>query len=741
MNSLAETLSLTISPPLADEQRKDRETRATRPHLLVLALAGVFTVLAFLVHPAWADLPSPRFDRLTPLGASAGSSVEVEILGADIEDVKTLLFDHPGFKSEYLKDRRFRVTIGADVPVGTYDVRLLGRFGVSNPRLFAVSRGLTDVAEKEPNNEAATAQAVAVNSAVNAMSDGNNEDMFRFPAKKGQRVVIECQAGKLDSRMDATLTLSTADGKLLASNSDYYGRDPLIDFVAPHDGDYVVAVHDLSYRGGHPYRLIVSDRPRVENVFPRAVQAGQAATLTVYGRNLGSSAKPSAWRIQDLPLDDYQESITAPADILALGSYRFFEHPTRHSVLPTAATCTLTGFQLQPRPNGVAADAIPLLVADTPVSLENEPNDDPDKPQKIQLPAVVSGRFDHPRDADWYEFEAPENGPYAFDVYCERIAGRADPYLVVTDDKGKRVGQELDDFGHRMNAFDGHLRDPSGTINLTGKRRYRVLVQDRYRRGGARFQYVLTIRKPRPDFYAAVIHPQNPGPSGTTIRRGGATYLDVIIHYKDGFRGPITLTAEGLPPGLHALPTTIRDTRGSFVLWADAGAADWAGPIKILATSKVGDATLRREVRPYTRVWNEANPGSSRPTRELVAAVRETAPFALQFAAERLEGKAGSKVEVKLRVERRWPDFKSAMTVSPLTFPGPIRMSNVVVPADKSEVSIALQVQPGTAAGEYTLSVSGQAQVPFTKDAGAKQKANTLVSQPSRPLTLIVKPK
>jgi len=639
----------------------------------------------------------------------------------------------------YLKDRRFRVAVGADVPVGTYDVRLLGRFGVSNPRLFAVSHGLTDVAEKEPNNEAVSAQMIAVNSAVNGMSDGNGEDKFRFPAKKGQRVVIECQAGKLDSRMDATLTLHAADGKLLASNSDYYGRDPLIDFVAPRDGEYVVTVHDLSFRGGQPYRLIVSDRPQVENVFPRAVQAGRAATLTVYGRNLGRKAKPSVWRVQDLPLDEYRENVTAPSDLLALGSYRFFEHPTNHSVLPTAATCTLTGFQFQPRPNGVAADAVPLLVVDTPVSVEIEPNDDAGKPRMIQLPAVVSGRFDRPRDADWYEFEAPENGPYAFEVYCERIAGRADPYLVVSDDKGNRVA-ELDDFGQRMNAFDGHLRDPSGTVNLTGKRRYRVLVQDRYGRGGARYQYVLVVRKARPDFYAAVIHHQNPGPSGTTVRRGGATYLDVIIHHKEGFRGPIALTAEGLPAGLHALPTTIRDSRGVFVVWADAGAADWVGPIKLLAAAKAGDTTLRREVRPYTRVWSEANLGSSRPTRELVLAVRESAPFALHFTPQRLEAKAGSKVEVKLRVERRWPDFKNAMTVSPLSFPGPIRMNNVVVPTDKSEVSIALQVQPGTAAGEYTLSVSGQAQVPYSKDAQAKQKPNTLVTQPSRPLTLIVKP-
>ena len=701
-----------------------------------------FTAFLFcllLTAPARAELPSPRFDRLMPLGATAGSSVEVEIAGADIEEVRTILFDHPGFKAEFLKDRRFRITIAGDVPTGTYDVYLVGRFGVSNPRLFAVSRGLTEVAEKEPNDEAVSAQTIAVNSAVNGVSDGNREDVFRFSAKKGQRVVIECQAGQLDSAMDATLALSSADGKLLASNSDYHGRDPLIDFSAPRDGDYLVSVHDLSFRGGHPYRLIVTDHPQVENVSPRAVQAGRKATLTVYGRNLGPATKPSAWRIEDQPLDEYQESITAPPDVLALGTYRFFEHPTCHSVLPTAATCTLTGFQFQPRLDAFAGGAVPLLVVDTPVSLEVEPNDEANKPQVIPLPAVVSGRFDRPRDADWYEFEAPENGPYAFDVYCERIAGRADPYLVVVDDKGNRLA-ELDDFGPRMNAFDGHLRDPSGVVNLTGKRRYRVLVQDRYRRGGARFQYVLVVRKPLPDFHAAVIHHQNPGPGGTTLRRGGATYLDVIIQHQEGFSGPITLTAEGLPPGVHALPTTTRDSRATFVLWADADAADWTGPLKLVASGKRGDSILRHEVRLYTRVWAEANIVSSRPMRELMVAVRESAPFALRFASERVEAKAKSKVELKLNVDRLWPDVQNRITVQPLSFPGSFRMSNVEVAADKSEVSVTIEVQPGTPPGEYTLAVMGQTQVPYSKEAGAKTKPSTLVSLPSRPLTLVVLP-
>ena len=37
---------------------------------------------------------------------------------------------------------------------------------------------------------------------------------------------------------------------------------------------------------------------------------------------------------------------------------------------------------------------------------------------------------------------------------------------------------------------------------------------------------------------------------------------------------------------------------------------DWVGTVKLFATLKAGEKTLRREVRPYTRVWQEANIGS-----------------------------------------------------------------------------------------------------------------------------------
>src|SRR5262249_21605752 len=212
------------------------------------------------------------------------------------------------------------------------------------------------------------------------------DGVFGFTAKKGQRLVIEGQAGKLDSRMDAPLAVSDAAGKPIVSNGDYFGRDPLVDFIVPADGEYLATVHDLSYRGGHPYRLVVTDRPQVENVFPRAVRAGRPVELSVFGRNLGRGARSSTWRIFDLPLDERKTMVTPPEDLLTLGASRFLDHPTDHSVLPTAAPCPLTGWQPRLRLGDTQVNGPPLLLTDTPVTGEVEPNDTQETAQRVTLP-------------------------------------------------------------------------------------------------------------------------------------------------------------------------------------------------------------------------------------------------------------------------------------------------------------------------------------------------------------------
>ncbi|MFM7928966.1 MAG: hypothetical protein ACKO9Q_14770, partial [Pirellula sp.] len=126
------------------------------------------------------------------------------------------------------------------------------------------------------------------------------------------------------------------------------------------------------------------------------------------------------------------------------------------------------------------------------------------------------------------------------------------------------------------------------------------------------------------------------------------------------------------------------------------------------------------------------------PMREHWMAVRDKAPFSLRFQEKRVEVVAGGKVEVKLKLDRLWGSFKESLNILPSSWPGNFRFSSVQIPSGGDEVTASIEVQAGTRAGEYTLSVLGQGQVPFTKKADGSEMKNTLVSLPSQPITILV---
>jgi hypothetical protein len=679
-----------------------------------------------------AQLPHARLDRIFPLGGLAGSEVVLDITGKDLDEVKALHFDHPGFKAELVKPNQFRVTIAADTPSGTYDVRAVGTYGITGSRLFAVSHGLTEVREVEPNDSPGQAQLVPMNAAVNGQSDNNGDDFFRFPAKKGDRVTIDCQAFRLDSTLRASLILSTADGKELAQAKPYFGRtDPFLDFIAPADGDYLIRLHDITYSGGQPYRLIISNRPQIENVFPPAVAPGQTVELTVLGRNLPDGKPVPEAQVLDLPLEKLTVAFTAPKDAVDLQRFGFINH------LPTPCL-NARGVQFWPKGLENALNPATVLHATAPVVLEREPNDTADAAQEITLPAVICGRFDRPGDADWYTFTAKAGDQVAVDLCCERLEMPGDPFVIITDAKGTEL-TTFDDHGINTNALAQFNRDPLGTFSVPANGTYRVLVQDRYRNGGARFLYTLHLGKPEPDFYPVVIHETNPDPTCPVVRQGGSAFYEVCLNRRN-FNGPVTIEAEGLPPGVSCAPVQMSPQAqfGNVVFTAALDAAEWAGAVRLKAWAMIDGQRVEREVRCAQRRWAIANINPSRICREICLAVRSKAPYSLKTPTETLTVVAGGAFEAKVTVERNWADFKGKVQLNGLNLPPGFSVPATDLPADKSDVLVKVAVAANVPGGTYSVVLRGDAQVPFNRDPAAATKPNVRIADPSTPLTVTV---
>lgn len=697
-----------------------------------IGLAVSFCVLCLTCGELRAELPHIRLDRVFPLGGSAGSEVLLDIAGKDLDDVQVLHFDHPGFKAVFVKPNQFRVTIAADTPIGSHDVRVVGKHGISGARLFAVSRGLTEVREVEPNDTPDKAQAVPMNSAINGTSDNNGDDFFRFPAKKGERVTLDCQAFRLDSTLRASMVLSTADGKQLAQSKPYYGRaDPFLDFTAPADGDYLLRLHDMTFAGGQPYRLIISNRPHIENAFPAAVMPGETTELTLLGRNLPGSKLSTAEVVPGQPLESLTVPFSVPKDSLALQRFAYVNH------LPSPSL-NARGLQVWPKGLEHALNPVTLIYADAPVTREQEPNDTAETAQEIKLPTVICGRFDKPGDVDLYWFTAKAGEQVAIDLLCERMDMPGDPFVIVTDAKGNEL-TSFDDHGINFNSLAQFNRDPIGTFTVPANGTYRLIVQDRYRNGGPRFLYVLRVGKPVPDFYPVAFHETPTDPSCPVVRQGGSAFYELCLNRRD-FNGFVTIEAEGLPPGISCPPVHVspQSQFASIVFTAAPDAPEWAGPFRLKAWAMIGNQRVEREVRCSQRRWPIANINTSRVCREICLAVRSTAPFSLTASDAPLTVAAGQAVEGKIMVDRRWPDFKGKVQLTGLNLPPGFSMAATELPADKNEVTVKLTVAANVPPGTYSVMLRGDAQVPFNRDPKATSKPNVRVADPSTPLTVVV---
>ncbi len=418
---------------------------------LILAAFGS-SVHAQLLDSA---LPRPRLLTVFPPGGKVGSTVEVTVAGTDLDDPERLLFSHPGIKAEPIVPpapppdpkkppkqppvkqpiTRFKVTIPADAPLGLHDVRLVGRWGVSNPRAFLVG-DLTEVLEKEPNNDVEQAQRVELNSTINGnLANNIDVDYYVFAGKKGQRVVFSCLASTIDSRFNPELRVYDSKGRLHVTNRNYHGNDALTDLVLPEDGDYLVRLVEFAHLQGNAesfYRLSISTAPWIDAVYPPMVEPGKSTQVTFWGRNLpGGKPDPSA-DCDGRPLDKLTVSVNVPADPQATQRLAFSGR-----LAPNQAN--LDGFEYRLRNAGGVSNPVLLTYATAPIVLDNETARTAATAQEVPIPCEIAGRIEKRRDRDWYAFTAKKGEAINVEVISERL-GAPDQHVLPAPQRGHQPG-------------------------------------------------------------------------------------------------------------------------------------------------------------------------------------------------------------------------------------------------------------------------------------------------------------
>ena len=731
--------------------------------------ATTFVLTLAACSLALAQLPATQLTSIFPPGGKPGATVEVTAAGVDLDDADKLVFSHPGItaaakmttptdfeKTAKPMPGQFTVTIAADVPPGIYEGRVIGRFGQSNSRQFVVGtlNEILDAGNSSPEKSA----ELPLGSTFNGRIDANTYDYLKVPLKAGERVILDCLAERIDSRLNATMVLTDPAGKELLRVRDSLGTDPVIDFTAPAEGQYILKVFDAVYGGGaeYFYRLNATAMPFVDFIYPPSAPAGSNNQFTIYGRNLPGGQPVEGMSMNGAPLQKVLVNIPLPADDAARTSLAI--GPATHN---RAASQDAIEFRL-PTPQG-PANPVLVYYSAAPVTPEQEPNDQAAAAQKIALPCEYVGQFSPGSDIDWVQFDAKKGDNLTLEVISYRLGLETDPYLalfrVTKNEKGEEVTSDVLQADDPQEGGGGRRRrgppdpdsqslDPTQDWTVPEDGTYRLLVRDQAGSGRANpaFVYRLVIKPEEPDFrlVARAVATMNQNDQqlplqSVVIRKGGTAIVPINVDRRDGFEGDVTITAENLPAGVTCAGAVVGGSveRTQLVLVAADSAAAASGPLKIVGKAQVNGKEFIREARYSQVVWGTQNrqqmPAEYKLAKTLNVTIidKELAPALVQIGEDKVyETSLGGTIEIPVTVTRRG-DYKEALKLNAVGVPDQMRPKEINLDgntnAGKFELVLNQQnVQPGV----YTLSMRADTKVKHVRNpeglAAAEAEQKTL---------------
>ncbi|MDD3927560.1 MAG: PPC domain-containing protein [bacterium] len=260
-------------PPMSRLQFQELQRRVTEIRNNRLGLPKVEGA-APAPSPAAALTPAPALNPiLTPSQLQPGETPKPVTLPdhpllrnldqLSLTELKQVLdFFNPNRKQQIKRSIQelaiVDISIDADAPSGSRELRLVTPTGLTNPLCFQVGT-MPESIEKEPNDvDTSAMQALDLPVLINGQIMPGDVDRFRFRARQGQRLVIVAQARRLIPYLpdavpgwfQAVLALYDAAGKEVAYVDDYLtSPDPVVFYDVPQDGEYVAEIRDALYRG------------------------------------------------------------------------------------------------------------------------------------------------------------------------------------------------------------------------------------------------------------------------------------------------------------------------------------------------------------------------------------------------------------------------------------------------------------------------------------------------------------
>ena len=235
----------------------------------------------------------PYVENIFPFGGQRGKQVEIALNGRNLDGTS-----------------KMALNIAPNSPLGRQDIRANTPKGLSNLLPFDVS-DYPDFSETEPNNEVKEANGVSVPVVINGkIGAAKDVDRYKFKSDRDQKIVCDVIAYRFGSPLDTLLVLTDTNGAVLQQNDDSAVADARIEFDAKKDTEYVLAIRDLTHRGGEKFGYRLSIRPPTAGevgftarFLPDAprVNRGSHTRIRCEVTRLGGFDGPVRFTVEDLP--------------------------------------------------------------------------------------------------------------------------------------------------------------------------------------------------------------------------------------------------------------------------------------------------------------------------------------------------------------------------------------------------------------------------------------------------------
>ena len=631
-------------------------------------------------------LPAPRLLTLMPMGGQAGTSVEVTLSGENIEDAKELLFSTPKLTAKAktaadgkVEPDKFIITIAADAPAAVHDARVMTRLGISSARAFSIGT-LPEVTREKPNTSLATALELQPNTICNAVMTKRAIDFYSFEAKQDRRVVVDCAAAGIDSKLNAVLIIADAQGRDLLVNR----TGGVLDFTPPADGRYFIKVHGLTFQGGaeHFYRLALMDAP---GTGPTPHQPGTSTVSSFSWTPEAASKLPQIAEVEPNNQPGEAQKITLPCEITG----RFFPAADVDAYEFSAKKGDVWWIEVASERLGLPTDPFVVVQRVTKDGAQEKLTDVAEF-NDIPSPMKLS--------SNGYSYDGP--------------------------------------------PYDAGSADPLGKLEITEDGIYRMQIRDLF--GGTRTNpnhiYKLIVRKAAPDFsivawalHMTLRNGDRAALSKPIALRAGATMaLEIVTVRKDGFDGEIELSMENLPAGVSAcgLKIPAGKTRGMLLITAGENAAPSCTVAKIIGRAQINGTSVSREGRLASMTWPVRDATQEIPMPRLLADVPvsvvglEGAPLSVAAAEKKVwEAKAGDKLVIPLKAIWRSEFAGTSIKLKAIGegFEG-VKELDVPLKATTLEAVLDLTILK-TPPGEYTFAFYGPAVTKYRHNPDAVKTA------------------